>query len=164
MRNANRLKLKAPMSESMWPASDSSARLLVRKPAISSAKKYTALMDNAHFSLWVSVCRSIEAMLWKSMAQGRAGIKHAWLNLKIQASTANRRAGFNPKFAGLKKTSFLGDSYSLPCWQPFRRRQNRYQLFAGRESHLRYPDEARSAAPVSNRLIPRRYQSWVFQC
>ena len=29
---------------------------------------------------------------------------------------------------------------AIACWQPFRRRQNRYQLFAGRESHLRYPD------------------------
>src|SRR6185312_10768441 len=79
MRNANRLKLNAPMSESIWPASDNSAKLLVMNPAISSAKKYSPLMINAHLSLWLSLCRCIA--LEKSLAQGGTAIKHAMLIL-----------------------------------------------------------------------------------
>jgi hypothetical protein len=43
----------------MWPASDNRAKLLVIKPAISSAKKYTALIAKAQLSRRVSLCRAI---------------------------------------------------------------------------------------------------------
>jgi hypothetical protein len=59
MRKANKLSVIAPTSESMWPASDNKARLLVRNPAINSAKKYTKLIAKAHVSRRVSVCLAI---------------------------------------------------------------------------------------------------------
>jgi hypothetical protein len=49
----------APISESMWPASDNNAKLLVKNPAINSAMKYTALITKAQRSRRVSVCRSM---------------------------------------------------------------------------------------------------------